>query len=70
MERVMFCLGFEILISLFVALCGAMPDSETLVLRPVASESKQVSTKAGGEFIVKPQFTCVFYNHHCQFFAA
>jgi len=57
MKRVMFCLGFEILISLFVALCGAVPDSETLVLRPVASESKQVSTKAGGKFSVKPQFT-------------
>ena len=59
MGRVMCFSGLGILILLFVALCGAAPDSETLVLRPVGSEYQQVSTKAGGEFSVKRHFTCV-----------
>lgn len=45
-------LRMAILILLFVALCGAASDSETLVLRPIASEYQHVSTKAGGEFTV------------------
>ena len=51
-------LRMAILILLFVALCGGASDSETLVLRPIASEYQHVSTKTGGEFSVKRQFTC------------
>jgi len=58
MGRVMCFLGMAILILLFAAQCGAASDSETLVLRPIASEYQHVSTKAGGEFSVKRQFTC------------
>ena len=58
MGRVMCFLRMAILILLFVALCGAASDSETLVLRPIASEYQHVSTKAGGEFSVKRQFAC------------
>ena len=55
MVRVMCFLRMAILILLFVALCDAASDSETLVLRPIASEYQHVSTKAGGEFSVKRQ---------------
>lgn len=48
MGRVMCFLRMAILILLFVALCGAASDSETLVLRPIASEYQHVPTKAGG----------------------
>ena len=56
--RMMCFLRMAVLILLFVALCGAASDPETLVLRPIASEYQHVSTKAGGEFSVKRQFTC------------
>lgn len=56
MGRVKYSLGMEILILLFVTLCAAS-DSE-LVLTPVGSEYQPASTKPGGEFSVKRQFTC------------